>query len=316
MSRALKDRKIRVFAPGTVANVGCGFDIFGFALEAPGDELFLQISENSGVTISKITGDDGNLPHESRKNTAGLSLLAMLSYLKADFGVQIELHKQMPVGSGLGSSAASAVAAVFALNSLLSKPLSKDILLRFAMEGERITSGSEVHLDNIAACMYGGFILVRSKDPIDIVSIPIPEDLFCTVIHPKIEIKTHESRMMLKKDIPLSTAITQWGNVAGMTAALLKKDYALLSRSLKDVIAEPIRSILIPYFKDMNELAINNGALGFSISGSGPSVFTLSNNIQIARKIGGLLKDLLHSHEIENDVYLSKINNIGPKILH
>jgi len=275
----------------------------------------LRVTRQPGVKISRITGENGQLPYEAEKNTAGGSILAMLQSLQAEFGVQMELHKKMPIGSGLGSSAASAVASIFALNSILQNPLSKEELLTFAIEGEKIASGASVHLDNIAACLYGGFILVRSRKPHDIISIPTPEDLYCTVIHPRIEIKTSMSRQMLRNTIPLETAITQWGNVGGMITALFKKDYGLLSRSLKDVVAEPVRSILIPHFQELNDLAVHNGALGCSIAGSGPSVFALSVGKVTAKKIGKALQHFLSQKSIEHDLYISAINPDGPKII-
>jgi len=315
MSVELKQNAVKVFAPATVANVGSGFDIFGFALNEPGDEIHLCVTKQTGVIIDVISGDGGALPRQAEKNTAGRSVLAMLEYLDADFGLAMEIHKKMPIGSGLGSSAASSVASVFALNNLLKKPLSKEKLLEFAIEGEKIASGENVHLDNIAACLYGGFILVRSKSPIDIVPIPTPQNLHCIVIHPQIEIRTSETRKMLKTQLPLSTAIEQWANVAGVVTALFQADYALLKRSLIDEIAEPDRSILIPHFFEMKEAAMQNSAAGFSISGSGPSVFALSSNFETAQTIGREVQNVLTKNEIENDVYISKINNAGPKIL-
>jgi homoserine kinase len=308
-------KSVRAFAPGTVANVGSGFDIFGFALNNPGDEVYMSIKKRPGVHIIRITGDDGSLPKNAENNTAGVSVQAMLKYLNADFGVSIELNKQMPIGSGLGSSAASAVASIYALNHLLEKPLSKDELLSFAIEGEKITSGERVHLDNISACLYGGFILVRSSVTRDIVSIPTPDNLYCTIVHPRINIKTSESRRMLKNQISLNVAITQWGNAAGMIAALFKNDYDLLRRSLKDVVAEPVRSILIPFFQELNSAAMDSGALGCSISGSGPSVFALSEGKYNAEQIGIAFKSVLDIQGVENDIYISPINKEGPKII-
>ena len=315
MATELKHKAVKVFAPATVANVGSGFDIFGFALNEPGDEIHLRVTKQTGVIIDVITGDGGALPRQAEKNTAGRSALAMLEYLKADFGLAMEIHKKMPVGSGLGSSAASSVAGAFALNNLLKEPLSKEKLLEFAIEGEKIASGKNVHLDNIAACLYGGFILVRSKNPIDIIPIPTPNNLHCTVIHPQIEIQTSESRKMLKKLVPLSKAITQWANVAGVVTALFQEDYDLLKRSLKDKIAEPDRSILIPYYDEMKQAAMENGAAGFSISGSGSSVFAFSSDYETAQTIGCAARNVLTKNEIGNDVYISKINNTGPKVL-
>jgi homoserine kinase len=312
----LTGKTIHVFAPATVANVGSGFDIFGFALHEPGDEVSLEVTEKPGVIIKSISGDDGILPMEAEKNTSGRSVNAMLQYLKADFGVSLDLHKKMPIRSGLGSSAASSVASVFAFNSLLKKPLPKEKLLEFAAFGEKIASGDNVHFDNIAACLYGGFILVRSKDPVDIISIPAPEDLYCTIVHPKIAIDTSETRKMLKTQVLLSKAVTQWANVAGVVTALFNKDYSLLKRSLIDEIVEPDRSILIPYYQEMKETAQKNDAIGFNISGSGPSVFALSSDINNAEKIADAVKRLLDSKEVDNDIYISKINQEGPKIIN
>ena len=315
-SAALKGKTVRVFAPATVANVGSGFDIFGFALNVPGDEVNLVVEKNPGVRIREISGDDGLLPTVAENNTAGVSLQAMLKSIKADFGVSFDLHKKMPVGSGLGSSAASSVASIFALNCLLDQPLSKNELLQFAIEGEKITSGERIHMDNIAACLYGGFILVRSSMTRDIVSIPTPDELYCTIIHPQINIKTSESRRILKKQISLDMAITQWGNAAGMIAALFKQDFDLLRRSLKDVVAEPVRSMLIPYFQELNSAALDTGAIGCSISGSGPSVFALSEGIKRATNVGAAFKSVLDAHDVDNDVFVSAINKEGPRILN
>ena len=314
-SKDLKKKEIRVFAPATVANVGCGFDIFGFALHEPGDEIILKVSENKGLQITKITGDEGRLPTQANKNTAGQSLLAMMNELKFESGLEMEVHKKMAIGSGLGSSAASAVASVFAFNAMLERPLSKTELLKYAIEGEKIASGESVHLDNIAACLYGGFILVRSRNPIDIVALPVPDNLFCTVIHPQIEIRTESSRKILRKQIPLEKAVTQWGNVAGTISALYQEDFELLKRSFNDVIVVPDRSQLIPYYQDLQQVAMDSDAIGCSISGSGPSIFALSSDSETARKIGSNMSAVLTDVKIGHDIYISKINTQGPKVI-
>ena len=311
----LKKTRIHAFAPASVANVGCGFDVFGFALHNPGDEVFLTATETPGIRITKILGDENKLPIDPQKNTASVSLAAMMADLNFDFGIDLEVHKKMAIGSGLGSSAASSVASVFALNNMLEYPLSKDQLLRYAIEGEKIASGESVHLDNIAACLYGGFILVRSREPIDIVSIPIPDDLYCTVLHPKIEIKTEIARKMLRSSISMEQAITQWGNVAGTVCALFTSDYELLKRSFDDVVVVPDRALLIPRYYELRDTALANGAIGCSISGSGPSVFALSNNEYSAKKIGAAMKNVLSGLDIGIDLYISKINKEGPKVL-
>ena len=308
----LKKERISAFAPATVANVGPGFDIFGLALGQPGDEIELEKKNTTGIVIQEITGDGGILPKDPLKNTATVALRAMLDDLGAEFGLNVKLHKRMPVGSGMGSSAASSVVGVYALNQILEQPLSKEKLLSYAVEGEKITSGGSVHLDNVAACLYGGFILVRGKNPPDIIQVPVPEGLVCVVVHPHIEIRTSESRRMLKHDVPLASAINQWGNIAGMIAALYSKDMELLRRSLKDVIAEPVRSILIPNFNEMKQIALDAGALGFSISGSGPSVFALCKGRIIAEKTGNRLSLLMSENQIKSDLYISPVNTTGP----
>lgn len=311
----LKKSEVRAFAPASVANVGCGFDIFGFALHVPGDEVYLKATNYPGIIITDISGDDNLLPKEAMFNTASVSLQAMMDFLKADFGIELEIHKKMPIGSGLGSSAASSVASVYALNQMLDKPLDKRQLLEFAIAGEKIASGDSIHLDNIAACLYGGFILVRSKNPIDIVHIPIPDGLHCAVLHPQIEIKTEASRKLLRKQITLEQAVTQWGNVAGTVTALFTSDFELLKRSLDDVVVVPDRAELIPKYYQIYETAMSAGSIGCSISGSGPSVFALCENENAANKIGKAMAEVLNGLDIGSDLYISAINNEGPKIL-
>ncbi|MDW8437328.1 MAG: homoserine kinase [Chloroherpetonaceae bacterium] len=306
--------EVTAFAPATVANVGAGFDVLGFALCEPGDELTARFSDGEGVAISRIEGDGGRLPLDARKNTAGVSAQALLKRLGERRGIELELRKKMPLGSGLGSSAASAVAAVVAVNELLGRPLSKRDLLPFALEGERVACGS-AHADNAAPSLLGGFALVRSYAPLDVISLPSPPSLFATVVHPHIEIQTKDARAVLKQQISLSNAITQWGNVAGLVAGLLMSDYALISRSLQDVIVEPIRAILIPRFYEMKKAALDAGALGCSISGSGPSLFALSDSAQTAQDVANAMRLVLDNIGIGSDAFVSKINSEGAKVL-
>ena len=315
-------KEIKVFAPASVTNVSCGFDIMGFAMEYPGDELVLRMNKKSSaqtdtpnVVISKITGDNGRLPLNPQKNTAGLSLLSLVKHLNLKEVIEIEIHKKMNLGTGLGSSAASAVASVFALNEILDRPLTKSELLSFALEGEKLTSGGTPHADNVAASLYGGFIIVRSIEPLDVINIDTPNNLICTIISPHIEINTADTRKILKKEILLSDAVKQWGNIAGLVTGLIKNDYELIGRSLHDEIIEPIRSILIPGFDDLKKESIKAGALGCSISGSGPSVFAFSKSYTTADKIGKAMKNVLSDLGVENDIYISRINNEGPKVL-
>ena len=305
---------IKVFAPATVANVSCGFDVLGFAVENPGDEVILRLKDKPGITISKITGDEGRLSTAPDKNTVGVSIQQFLKHVQVKQGIDIELTKKMPLGSGLGSSAASAVAGVFAVNQLLGMPMTQQELLPFAMEGERIACGS-AHADNVAPSLLGGFVLIRSYDPLDVIKIDIPAKLYCTIVHPHVEVQTRDARDILRKQIPLKDAIIQWGNVAGLIAGLMKPDYDLIGRSMQDVIIEPVRSILIPGFAEVKKSALDAGALGCGISGSGPSIFALSKDKGIADYVGDCMSRVFTNLNIGSEVYVSKINNSGPQIL-
>lgn len=306
---------IRVFAPATVANVACGFDIFGFAVASPGDEVILTRSETPGVRITDIIGDEGRLPREASRNTAGISIQTYLKHVgQPDLGIEMVLNKQMPLGSGLGSSAASAVAGVYAVNELLGRPLTTLQLLPFAMEGERIACGS-AHADNVGPSLLGGFVVVRSYNPLDVVRIQTPASLFCTLVHPDIEVNTKDARFILKNEVSLKNTITQMGNVAGLIAGLMTPDYNLISRSLVDVIIEPVRSILIPEFTEVKQAALEAGALGCSISGSGPSMFALSRDVDTAERIGAAMQQAFLAVGITSEAYVSEINQQGPKVL-
>ncbi len=305
---------IRVFAPATVANVACGFDTLGFAIYQPGDIVEAKLTNDSGVRISGITGDDGRLPLEAEKNTAGVAVLALLEHLGEQRGLEMVLHKRMPLGSGLGSSAASSVAALYAVNQLLGEPLKKLEMLPFAMKAEASACGSP-HADNVAPGLLGGFILIRSYNPLDVIAIDYPENLHCTILHPHIEVRTEDARRILRKYIKLGDAVIQWSNLAGLIAGLSKEDFSLISRSLNDIIFEPVRSLLIPGFDMVKEAAVTSGALGCSISGSGPSVFALSTSMEKAREVGLAMKQAFSEMQLGSDIYVSAVNNIGPRIL-
>lgn len=307
-------KTIKAFAPATVANVSCGFDVFGFAVEQPGDEVTLTLTKKPGVVIKKISGDGGRLPLEAEKNTASVAVISFLKSIESDAGVEIELTKNLPLGSGMGSSAASAAAALAGINYLLGEPLSRRELLPFAMESERIACGS-AHADNVAPSLLGGFVLIRGYEPLDVVSIPTPDNLFCTLVHPHLELKTQDSRQVLRSTIPLKDAITQWGNIAGLIAGLMKPDFGLIGRSLKDVVAEPVRALLIPGFDIIKEKAIEAGALGCGISGSGPTIFVLSTEKEIAIRTGKVIQQEFKKLKLDSEVYISKINSTGAKVL-
>ncbi len=305
---------IRVYAPATVANVAAGFDILGFAVHEPGDEVVARISSSPGVRITRVTGGDGSVPLDPAKNTAGVSVTRLLEANPHAWGIELELHKKMPCGSGLGSSAASAVAAVVAANEVLALKLSREELLPFAMEAERIACGA-AHADNAAPALLGGFVLIRSYQPLDLVRIPAPDELFCAVVHPRIEIRTEDARRILRSKITMRDAIVQWGNTAGLIAGLLKNDYGLIGRSLTDVIIEPARAILIPCFHQVKEAALEAGALGCSISGSGPSIFALSRGREAAERSGTAMAAVYRKIGIECEVYVSDVNRKGAVVL-
>ncbi|MES2795229.1 MAG: homoserine kinase [Bacteroidota bacterium] len=305
---------IKIFAPASVANVACGFDIFGFAVDNPGDEIIVTKNNTGKLTILSIEGEGGRLPKDPEKNTATIAIQKFLEHIGSDQGFEIHLKKLMPLGSGMGSSAASAVAGVYAANTLMGNPLAQRDLLPFAMEGERIACGS-AHADNVGPSLMGGFIVVRSYDPLDIIQIKTPEDLYATIVHPQVEVNTKDARNILRREVSLKNTITQMGNVAGLIAGLMKPDYDIISRSLVDVIIEPIRSILIPQFDDVKNAAIQNGALGCSISGSGPAMFALSKDIDTAHKVGEAMRKGFAKVAIESTCYVSTINQNGPIIL-
>lgn len=310
----MKEKNIKVLAPATVSNVGPGFDIMGFALHLPVEEMILTIKAKPGIKIKKISGDDNALPLDINKNTATVALKHMLNQLHENFGIELTINKKIISGSGLGSSAASAVASVFALNELLDKPFTKNQLLDFALQGEAVASGS-IHADNVAPCLFGGFILIRDYNPIDLIKIKSPKNLFCTILHPQFEIKTSEARKLIKKKYSLKELLTQSGNAAGLVAGLLKNDYELIKRSLYDVVAEPARAKLIPGFYDIKNAALNNGSIGCSISGSGPAIFAFSKSMDEAIQIGKAMKNISSKFVKKNNVYVSSINNDGPQVI-
>jgi homoserine kinase len=310
----LKMKSIKAFAPATVANVSCGFDIFGFAVDAPGDEVVLTLTDEPGVKISKITGDGGRLPLEAEKNTAGVGVINLLKSIGSSQGVSIELNKMLPLGSGMGSSAASSAAALVGMNYLLGEPLTRKELLPFAMESERVACGS-AHADNVAPSLLGGFVLIRGYAPLDVVSIPTPSDLYCVLVHPHLELKTEDSRQVLRQAIALKDAITQWGNIAGLVAGLMKPDYELIGRSLKDVVAEPIRAVLIPGFDAIKEAAAKAGALGSGISGSGPTIFSLCTDPAVGQRIGQAVQAQFEKFKVASEIFVSRINPEGARII-
>ena len=306
---------VKVFAPATVANVVCGFDVLGFAVNAPGDEVVMHLTDKPGVFISKITGDDGRLPLDPFKNTVSASVQHYLQHIgRTDVGVSIELHKKMPIGSGLGSSSASTVAGLFAINTLMDNLLTNKELVPFAMKGEELACGYG-HADNVAPALLGGFVLIRSYEPLDVISLPFPEELYAAIVYPEVDVPTKDARQMIRSKVYLKNAVTQWGNVAGLVSGLFLKDYDLIGRSMVDVLIEPTRSILIPDFYKMKAIAMEKGAIGFGISGSGPSVFALTKDERTALAITQALQQQLKGININSLAFVSPVNKQGPVIL-
>jgi len=337
---------IKIKAPATVANMVCGFDILGFAVNNPYDEMEMRLvhlaAGQSSITI--INMDDYNLPTDPEKNVAGAALLAMIEEYTAnsiiekslasdstentsttsssltenelvDFskiGFEVKINKRIKPGSGVGSSAASSAGAVVGANYLLGNPFSKDDLVRFAMNGEKVASGVK-HADNIAPCIHGGVTLVRSIFPLEVIALPSPT-LFVTIVHPQIEVRTADARSILKQNVQLKDAIKQWGNIAGLVAGLMKGDYDLIGRSLEDVIIEPVRSILIPGFDDLKKACKAAGALGGGISGSGPSIFFLSKGKETALAVEQEMKKIYEGLGLAHHTYVTTINQEGVTI--
>ena len=304
--------EIKIFVPATIANVSCGFDVLGLCLDTVGDEMTIRKTSQKGITISKIIGQD--LPLDPTKNVAGVAALALLDKVDIDYGFDIEILKNIKPGSGIGSSAASAAGAVFGINEILGKPFSLEALIPFAMAGEKLASGT-AHADNVAPALLGGFTLVRSYQPLDVIKIHTPKELYATVIHPQIEIKTRDARSVVKKQISLETAVKQLGNLGGLISGLYTENYELISNSLHDELVEPYRSILIPEFETIKKASSKNGALGSGISGSGPSIFALSKGIENAKKVALGMKEVYRNTGIDFDIHVSKINELGIKVL-
>jgi len=307
-------KSIKVFAPASIANVSCGFDVLGIAVQSPGDEVEIALNDSKEVTMKSIVGDEGKLPLEANKNTAGVAVIEFLKSINSEQGAEVTLYKNLPLGSGMGSSAASAVAAVVAINHLMGEPKKREELLPFVMEAERVACGS-AHADNVAPSLLGGLVLIRQNNPLDIISIPTPKNLYCALVHPHIEVKTKDARSVLKQTISLKDGITQWANTAALVAGMMKEDFELIGRSLVDVVVEPQRSALIPGFEQVKKTAQQNGALGCGISGSGPTIFCLCKGIDNAQKAGKAMQQEFSNLGLISEIFISEINPKGAYIL-
>jgi len=302
---------VKVYAPASVANVGVGYDILGFAIDEPGDFIKLRYGDKPGLHIKEITGDKGKLPREVLKNTAGYAAHRLLEAVGAtDVPLEMTIQKKMPFGSGLGSSAASAVAGAFAVKELLKLDMHKLDILKYAVEGEQIADGA-YHADNVAPSLLGGMVLIRDNTTLDVTKLYIPKGLLAVVVYPKIKILTKDSRGILSDTVSLDQHIRQSGNLATLVAAMYNSDFDKIGRCLDDIIIEPQRAQLIPYFYEAKEAAMKAGALGFSISGAGPSMFALCNNTLIAENISNAITRLYTDNKIRNKSFISAINQEG-----
>ena len=306
---------IAVFAPGSVSNVACGFDVLGFALDEPGDVVTAAPQADAGVSIAAIHGDGGRLPTDPRRNTASAAVMALLHRLETTRGISLTIHKGIPLASGVGSSGASAVAAVVAANEVLGRPAPMTMLLECAMAGEQVGCGS-IHPDNVSPSLFGGFVLARSAQPPDIVRLPVPAGLACAVLHPRIEIETGAARKLLGDQVLLRDATRQWANVGGLVAALYSNDLELLSRSLVDTIAEPKRAALVPGFAAVKAAATAAGALGASLSCAGPSIFALAASMEIAQAAGAAMQRAFDAaSSAGSDLWVCSVGPQGARVL-
>ena len=306
---------IAAFAPGSVSNVCCGFDALGFALEAPGDLVLVEAAEEPGVVIASISGDDGRLPHDPRRNTASVAVTALLARLGAARGIRISIEKGLALASGMGSSGASAVAAVVAANELLGRPAPLGVLLECAMEGEIVACGA-AHPDNVAPSLYGGLVLARSAQPPDIVPLPVPDGLSCALLHPHLEVQTGAARALLGDTISLRDGVRQWANMGALVAGLFRGDLELIGRALEDHVAEPRRAQLVPGFADVQRAARDAGALGCSLSGSGPSIFAICATRALAESAGVAMHTAFTSvTNVSADLWVSAVATPGARLV-
>ena len=306
-------KKIKVFAPASVANMGCGFDVMGMAMDATGDIMTMEVDEGLGIEIRNLSGIE--LPSEVEKNVLTPAVMAFMAEYGKPMKIKVSIEQKVKPGSGIGSSASSSAAAVFALNELLDRPFSKEQLVEFAMEGEKLISGGVAHADNVAPAILGGVVLIRGYKPLDMVQLPVPDKFFCTVVHPDIMVSTKMARSVMPKEIPVRDAVRQWGNVGGLVAGLALGDVELIGRSMVDVVAEPCRKCFIPGFEILRDKLQRVGSLAVNISGSGPSVFALSSSEDVARKAAMIMQHHFAFLDIASDVYVANASCKGARVI-
>jgi homoserine kinase len=310
----MEPASVNVFAPASISNIGPGFDVLGLAIDAPGDNVIARRTRDAGISFSVRTAIDG-VPKNPKQNVCAFVASLLLTKLNPRFGIALTLEKRMPIGSGLGSSAASSVAAAVAVNALLGKPLAKEELLPFILEGEKKASGS-AHADNAAPSLLGGLCLIRSYAPLDVVRLPVSRSIVWVVVHPHMSVETRRARRLLPERVPLRDAVRQWGNVSGLTAGLMSGNFLLIRKSIEDIIVEPVRAKLIPGFEDVRTAALRAGAFGCSISGSGPSVFAVAESVASARRIGSAMKAAFaRKAKVRSDLFISRVNTAGARIV-
>ena len=312
----MRSQRLRVFAPATIANIGPGFDVLGLALSSPGDVLEVELVDTTGVEIVEITGDGGRLTRDPLKNVASRAAIDLLRRAGSAHGLRLWLHKQMPLASGLGSSGASSAAGAFAANEILGRPFSTRDVVLSAIEGECAASGTP-HADNVAPSVMGGFVLVRNGEPFDIVQLPVPDELRVIVVHPHCQVSTAAARRLVKeRTYGLDVIVSNIGNVAALVAALYVGDLQLLGRSIDDRIIEPLRATLIPGFHDVKNAALDAGALGCSIAGSGPSVFAFADDDADAQRIGAAMQAAFRSAaRLDSDLFWGKVSTEGARVI-
>ena len=306
------EKKVKVFAPASIANMGCGFDIIGFTLDEVGDVLEMTARDGDGISIVNET--DVPLPTDVERNVITPVVRKFLDIMDRKAQIDVRILRKIYPGSGIGSSSASSAAAAYGMNALFGYPLSDEELVECAMEGENLASGG-YHADNAAPAVMGGIVLIRGYEPLDLIKLPVPGNFYCAVIHPDIMVSTKEAREILPKAVPMHDAVRQWGNVGGLVAGLYSGDISLVGRAMKDVVAEPWRKQFIPGFDELREKLLAAGALAMNIAGSGPSVFALADKFGTASKVGKIMKEHFASRSIGYEAYVVKVSNNGAKIL-
>jgi homoserine kinase len=305
----------RAFAPGSIGNVGCGFDVLGLALQGAGDEVIARRKTEPGVRIVSISGGGGRIPTDPQRNTAGAAAAALLDLVDAPFGVELVVKKGLPLAAGMGGSAASAVAAAVAVNGITGSRLSSEDLLRCSLAGEAVASG-DPHTDNAAASLLGGLVLVPVGEPLRIVPLEVPDELFSVHVHPHIEVETAAARKVLGNTVALSDAVAQWGNTATFVAGLFRADWELIARGVEDRVAEPLRAPAVPGFDEVKKAALEAGALAASLSGSGPSLFALCRSRRRAEMVGeAMVRAFQQAGGLEADLLVSPGRAPGSRLL-